>query len=116
MIGAFVSFFLQTTAGRLIAAGLALWLWTAYQRDQAADEARAECQETALRATVAEQQRLLEAAKKTAQDAQVQASQSNREMAALRRDTESINEDAKPLAANPCAVPEPARRRLQNIR
>lgn len=120
LLASILKFFVETVPGRLILAAVALWLWTSYQRHDAAQEARAECQEATLRATEKELRRQLQAAQDAAQQAQEQASKSNREMAALQRDLESINatdktEDKQGQPA-PCGVPDAKRRRLQNIR
>jgi hypothetical protein len=116
LLAGLLNFMLTTVPGRLIIAALALWVWTAYQRHDAAQEARAECHEETLRQTVKEQQRQIEAGAKATSDALAQAAESNREIAALTRDMESINADSKPLATASCAVPDATRRRLQNIR
>lgn len=96
---------------------VALFLaWTAYQRNDAAREAREECQADQLQKTVDETRRQLEAANQSAKEARDQAARSEREMAALRRDLESINDDAAQLSSSTCVVPDALRSKLQNIR
>ena len=49
--------FVTSPLGRWVVIGLAFLAWTAYQRDQAADRARQECQAEQLQKTVDELQR-----------------------------------------------------------
>lgn len=108
--------FLLSPLGKVLAVTLALVAWTAYQRHDAAEKAKQECQAEQLQKTVDETKRQLEAANKSAKEARDQAARSEREMAALQRDMESVNEEARKLSSTACVVPDALRGRLQNIK
>ena len=65
--------FITSPLGRWVLIGLAFLAWTAYQRDQAADRARQECQAEQLQKTVDELQRQRDAAEAARKAAEEQA-------------------------------------------
>lgn len=121
-MGAVVGFFFSPL-GRVIAIVAVLAAWTIYQRDQAADRAREECQAEQLQKTLDEVRRQLDAAQRVVADAEKQQAVTDREMAELEKERDSILEqlNAKPDPEKPDAkscrrVPDDLRKRLRNIR
>lgn len=109
-----VGFFLSGT-GRWIAVALALLLWTAYQRDQAADKAREECKAEQLQATLDETLRQLDESRKAVADAEKRADETESEIAALEAERDRINDEAKQNISE-CVIPESITRGLHNIK
>ena len=62
--------FVTSPLGRWVVIGLAFLAWTAYQRDQAADRARQECQAEQLQKTVDELERQRDAAREALEEAE----------------------------------------------
>ncbi len=90
--------------------------WTAYQRSDAASQARTECQEAQLRKTLAEVQRQRDAAWAALADAEKQATVTEKELADLEAERDRIEQDSKPAGALPCKFPAGVSKRLSNIR
>ena len=113
---ALLAFFLGPV-GRWVAIGIAIVAWTAYQRDQAADKAREQCQTEQLRKTLQEIARQRDAAKAALEEAEKQAAISRSEMSDLERERdELIAEQAKAPPDRACIIPDDVRKRLLNIR
>ena len=101
--------------GKIAVAVILLGLWTAYQRDQAADKAREECQSEQLRKTLDETLRQSKAAEDALEEARDQAEQTKLENDDLAKQLEQIKEQTVKLT-NSCAVPDDVRRRLSDIK
>ena len=101
--------------GRWLVIGLAFLAWTAYQRDQAADRARQECQAEQLQKTVDELQRQRDAAKEALEEAEKRAQQTEQEMQQLEAARDQIVDQLE-NAGDSCRVPDSAIERLRNIR
>lgn len=107
--------FLTSPLGKVLIVILALGAWTVYQREQAANKAREECQSAQLQKTLDETLRQQQAAEDALGAARDQAEQTKFEMAALRKQLEQTNAEAVQLT-DPCNVPESVRRRLSDIK
>lgn len=102
--------------GRWLVIGLAFLAWTAYQRDQAADKARDECQAEQLQKTVDELQRQRDAAEAARKAAEEQAARTAAEMEQLENERDQIVIDLQDAAGDTCRIPDSALERLRNIR
>ena len=107
--------FITSPLGRWVVIGLAFLAWTAYQRDQAADRARQECQAEQLQKTVDELQRQRDAAKEALEEAEKRAQQTEQEMQQLETARDQIVDQLE-NAGDSCRVPDSAIERLRNIR
>lgn len=101
--------------GRWIVIGLAFLAWTAYQRDQAADKAREECQAEQLQKTVDELQRQRDAARQALAEAEARQQQTEAEMKELEDARDRIVEELE-NAGDSCRVPDSTIERLRDIR
>jgi hypothetical protein len=108
--------FISTPLGRVVAIGLALVIWTAYQRDQAADKAREECRAEQMEATIAEMERQRDAALTALREAEAQAARTRAEMQRLEEEQDAIIDDLADRGATACAIPDDILERLRNIR
>lgn len=106
---------IDSAIGRVIVSCLAFLAWTAYQRHDAARDARAECKATQMAQTITEIIRQRDAAKRALEMARDQAKQTTAEMSTLQRDHDQLQQEFKDAKAS-CAVPDAARRRMLNIR
>jgi hypothetical protein len=113
--GASILGFFTSGVGRWIAIALAFVIWTAIQRDQAADRARAECKAEQIQATLDETLRQLAEADKAVTEANEQADRSESEVIALEAERNRINEEAKQNVGE-CVIPESITRQLRNIK
>ena len=98
---------------------LALTVWTIYQREQAADKARQECQAEQLQKTVDEITRQRDAARKALEDAEKQQAATDKEMADLESDKNALLKElanAEKPAGGACRISPAVRERLRNIR
>lgn len=109
-----VGFFLSGT-GRWLGVALALLLWTAYQRDQAADKAREECKAEQLQATLDETLRQLDESRKAVAEAETRADETESELVALEAQRKRISDEAK-QSDSECVIPESITRELRNIK
>ena len=107
--------FIASPLGRWVVIGLAFLAWTAYQRDQAADRARQECQAEQLQKTVDELQRQRDAAKEALAEAEKRAQQTEQEMQQLEAARDQIVDQLE-NAGDSCRVPDSTIERLRNIR
>lgn len=108
--------FITTPLGRIVAIGLALVIWTAYQRDQAADKARQECRAEQMESTIAEMERQRDAALEALRQAEEQAARTRAEMERLEEEQDAIISDLAERGAAACVVPDDVIERLRNIR
>lgn len=108
--------FIASPIGRWVLIGLAFLAWTAYQRDQAADRARDECQAEQLQKTVDELQRQRDAAEAARKAAEEQAARTAAEMEQLENERDQIVIDLQDAAGDTCRIPDSALERLRNIR
>lgn len=108
--------FIASPIGRWVLIGLAFLAWTAYQRDQAADRARDECQAEQLQKTVDELQRQRDAAEAARKAAEEQAARTAAEMERLENERDQIVIDLQDAAGDTCRIPDSALERLRNIR
>lgn len=108
--------FIASPIGRWIVIGLAFLAWTAYQRDQAADKARDECQVEQLQKTVDELQRQRDAAEEARKAAEEQAARTAAEMEQLENERDQIVIDLQDAAGDTCRIPDSALERLRDIR
>lgn len=108
--------FVTSPLGRIVAIGLALVIWTAYQRDQAADKARDECRAEQMEATLAEMQRQRDAAIAALAEAEAQAARTRAEMERLEEEQDAIIDDLAERGATACAIPDDIIERLRDIR
>ena len=107
--------FITRPLGRWVLIGLAFLAWTAYQRDQAADRARQECQAEQLQKTVDELQRQRDAAQQALEEAEKRARETEQEMQQLETARDQIVDQLE-NAGDSCRVPDSAIERLRNIR
>ena len=107
--------FVTSPLGRWVVIGLAFLAWTAYQRDQAADRARQECQAEQLQKTVDELQRQRDAAKEALEEAEKRAQQTEQEMQQLEAARDQIVDQLE-NAGDSCRVPDSTIERLRDIR
>ena len=107
--------FVTSPLGRWVLIGLAFLAWTAYQRDQAADRARQECQAEQLQKTVDELQRQRDAAQQALEEAEKRARETEQEMQQLEAARDQIVDQLE-NAGDSCRVPDSAIERLRNIR
>lgn len=107
--------FITSPLGRWVLIGLAFLAWTAYQRDQAADRARQECQAEQLQKTVDELQRQRDAARQALEEAEKRARETEQEMQQLETARDQIVDQLE-NAGDSCRVPDSAIERLRNIR
>ena len=107
--------FFTSPLGRWVVIGLAFLAWTAYQRDQAADRVRQECQAEQLQKTVDELQRQRDAAQQALEEAEKRARETEQEMQQLETARDQIVDQLE-NAGNSCRVPDSAIERLRNIR
>lgn len=114
-MGAFLAFAVGPV-GRWLVIGLAFLAWTAYQRDQAADKARQECQAEQLQKTVDELQRQRDAAEAARKAAEEQAARTAAEMEQLENERDQIVIDLQDAAGESCRIPDSALERLRDIR
>lgn len=104
---------LASPLARLAGIALAFLAWTAYQRHDAARDARAECRADQLQATLEEVQRQKDVVDTTLADAEREAAQSDRELADLSKRLEEINANRNESS---CVIPDDVLRRLRDIR
>jgi hypothetical protein len=102
--------------GRIALIGLAFLAWTAYQRDQAADRARAECRADQIQTTLNEVVRQRDAARAAQEAAEIQAHRAQQDMAELETEREKITKDLARDADVDCRIPVNTIERLRNIR
>lgn len=107
--------FFTSGIGRWIGIGLALFLWTFVQREQAASRAREECKAEQLQATLDETLRQLAEAQKTVKDANDQADKTESEVIALESQRKRIDVEAKQNVKE-CVIPDSITRKLHNIK
>lgn len=108
--------FLVGPVGRWILIVLAFLIWTAYQRDQAADEARNLCEAEQLQRTLEEVMRQRDAAQRALEEAEERAEQTQEEMAQLETERDRIIEDLQERGTTACVIPDDILERLRNIR
>lgn len=101
--------------GRWVMIGLAVLAFVAYQREQAASDARESCQADQLRQTLEEVTRQREAAREALADAEEQAEQTEAELEQLENDRDQIIADLE-TGADTCTVPDDIVERLRDIR
>lgn len=114
-IAGLISFF-TSPLGRIVAIGLALVIWTAYQRDQAADKAREECRAEQMEATLSEMERQRDAALAALRAAEEQAARTRAEMERLENEQDAIIDDLAERGATACVIPDDIIGRLRDIR
>lgn len=102
--------------GRYVMIAAAFAAWTFYQRDLAADHARAECRAEQIQAVLDQTERDKRAAEKALAEARQRATQTEREMAALEQDRDQIIADLREAGATACFVPDDIRERLRRVR
>ncbi len=110
-----LTFFLGP-AGRVILIVLAFVAWTVYQRDQAADAAREECQAEQLQRTLDEIIRQRDAAQQALAGAERQRQETEREMDTLEEERNAILRELAERGAGVCDIPDDVLERLRNIR
>lgn len=116
MLAVLFKFFMGST-GRWVAIGIALLVWTTYQREQAASKAREQCQTEQLRKTLEEIARQRDAARQALDEAEKQAMISEREMSDLERERDRLIAEQKQAPADrACIIPDSTRKRLRNIK
>jgi septal ring factor EnvC (AmiA/AmiB activator) len=108
--------FIASPIGRWVVIGFLLVGWTVYQREQAADKARDECQDEQLQKTVDEITRQRDAARQALADAETQRQKTEAEMEQLENERDRIVSDLQERAADSCVIPDDAIERLRNIR
>lgn len=106
---------LTSPLGRVVVALIMFFAWTAYQRHDAAREARAECQAEQLKKTITEISRQRDAAKEALTDAREQSIVTATEMTRLQTDHDQLQRDYED-AKESCQIPEPAIERMRSIR
>jgi Flp pilus assembly protein TadB len=114
-LGSLISF-ATSPVGKIAAIGLAVFVWTAYQRDKAADSARAECQAAQMEKTIAEITRQRDAAKDALREAEARIDASEKEMDVLKGEKDAIMAELADRGATSCVVPDDIIKRLRNIR
>lgn len=107
--------FVTSPLGRWVVIGLAFLAWTAYQRDQAADRARQECQAEQLQKTVDELERQRDAAREALEEAEKRQRQTEAEMQELEDARDQIVDQLE-NAGDSCRIPDSAIERLRDIR
>lgn len=110
-----LSFFLGPI-GRWVLIILAFVAWTAYQRDQAADAAREECQAEQLQKTLTEVLRQRDAAQAALAEAERQKAETEREMDSLEEERNAILRELADRGVGACDIPDDVLERLRNIR
>lgn len=108
--------FVTGPVGRWVAIGLAFLVWTAYQREMAATDARNECQAEQLQKTLDEVQRQRDIAQEAVRDAERRANSTEQELAELEASRDQIIFDLKEHAESSCVVPSDVIERLRLIR
>lgn len=114
-MGGVLGFFLSPL-GKTVAVIALLAAWTVYQRDQAADRAREECQAEQLQKTVDELLRQRDAARQALADAEKQQSATDAEMATLEAERDDILKQLAEQKVPSCRIPDATRKRLRDIR
>lgn len=99
--------------GKVMLVVLAFLAWTAFQREQAAVHARAQCHAEQLQKTIDELHRQNAAAEAAKIAAEQQSAQTEQEMAALEHEK---NDLIQKLADGPCTIPKDATDGLGKIR
>lgn len=112
MFGSALWFFLRSPVGRAFGVALVFCAWTAYQRVDAASDAKAACQQDQFEALVAEKERQLAVAEEIAQDARKRADKAESEMLELREAADAITSEL----GGSCDIPDDIRQRLRAIR
>ncbi len=102
--------------GRIAVLAMAFFAWTAYQRDQAADRARQECQAEQLQKTLAEVDRQRVAAVAARKTAEEQQGKTKAELADLEKENARITKELGKSPPATCSVPQRTLDRLRNIR
>lgn len=102
--------------GRWLVIGLAFLAWTAYQRNQAADRARSECQAEQLQKTIIEITRQREAAKAALKAAESLAEITRVELEALERARDEIVAELDASKDDLCVIGDDLRKRLSDIK
>lgn len=114
-MGGILGFFLSPL-GKAVAVIALLAAWTIYQRDQAADRAREECQAEQLQKTVDELLRQRDVAQQALADAEKQQVVTDREMAVLEAERNDILKQLAEQKIPSCRIPDDIRKRLHDIR
>jgi septal ring factor EnvC (AmiA/AmiB activator) len=104
---------LLSPIGKTLVILVAFAAWTLYQRDQAADSARAECRAAHLQQTLNEIARQRDAARAALADAEKQQSVTDKEMADLENERDRLKVQKRP---GTCSIPRADTKRLRNIR
>lgn len=99
--------------GRIVLILVAFGWWTLYQRNDAAEEARSECQAAHLRRVITEIERQRDAAQDALERAERQAEIDAKEMAELESERDDLVANAK---TGPCDINDSDLGRLRNIR
>lgn len=108
--------FFATPLGRVALIGAALLAWTVYQREQAADTAREQCQAETLQRTLDEITRQRDAAQAALAEAEERADRTAEEMERLENARDEAIQSLQERAVDSCVVPDDALERLRNIR
>jgi len=98
---------------KVVLALVAIVLWTAYQRNQAATDARAECR--ALEQTILEMERQRRAGEDALRAATEQAERTQAELAALEDEHNAILAQLADRGSGACAIPVDVLDRLRAI-
>lgn len=115
MIPTAVVAFAESAVGRVIIGVAFLFLWTAYQRADAAKDAKVACKEAQLAATVKEVKRQLDVNNEVIEKADARANERAEKMRSIDKLNGELREQIKDLKDS-CGVPEPALRKLRDIR
>lgn len=106
---------LGNPAVKVVLALAAVVLWTAYQRDQAATDARAECRAEHLEETISEMERQRQANEAALRSAREQADRTRAELAALEDERNAILAQLSQRGSGTCAIPVDVLDRLRAI-
>lgn len=94
---------------------LAFLAWTAYQRGDAAREARTELRAEVEAENAAEIARQIEAAQKVAEDARQRAEEQVRRAEEIQREADAIIEELQSRPLDDCDIPPDLREWLRNL-
>jgi len=100
---------------KVVLALVAIVLWTAYQRNQAATDARAECRAAQLEQTILEMERQRRAGEDALRAATEQAERTQAELAALEDEHNAILAQLADRGSGACAIPVDVLERLRAI-
>lgn len=106
---------LGNPAVKVVLALAAIVLWTAYQRDQAATDARAECRAAQLEQTISEMERQRREGEDALRAAREQAERTQAELAALEGEHNAILAQLSDRGSGACSIPLDVLDRLRAI-